>query len=276
MTAIQAWITKDNHGFASLYLASDSRVSLYYPRSKKFDVESDSGTKTFASESTPDIFAACGTIGSEERLRRVVEALGKLLPTIRSTIGLKCSGSAYSLKVKAAIYSSKPAIDIPEGLIVFHGYRFGTQNFGLVRFAFAKVNNSLDATVTTYRLSSSTGLIRWDGTGGQMVRETRKHYTRDDAYGFSRWLWQIFCASLKDPSDPRSGGPPQLVGLYRSGNGVRLGVFFEARASVAGKEPNPEDASKMEFRDGLFQRVDIHGNRLKGAQIHSPIKNSER
>ena len=81
MTAIVAWITNDGKpGAASLYLASDSRISRERTDGG-YDVLDDNFRKVFASPQTPDIFAFCGLVVGvpaliEELIKAAVQVRG--------------------------------------------------------------------------------------------------------------------------------------------------------------------------------------------------------
>jgi hypothetical protein len=55
MSLVISWVAKDNHGFSSVYLASDSRANS---NNKKFD----SCRKIFYSKNYPEIIGYCGDV----------------------------------------------------------------------------------------------------------------------------------------------------------------------------------------------------------------------
>jgi hypothetical protein len=66
--------------------------------------------------------------------------------------------------------------------------------------------------------------------------------------------------------DPRSGGPLQLVGLYRQGCGMHFGVIFQGKSYYRGVDAISLTLPDLEWRNELFERCDPSGQRLVGAQ----------
>lgn len=263
MTAIIAWSTFDGHeeGPASLYLASDSRISRERPQGG-WDVVSDEHQKVFASESSADVFGFCGPIAG-------VDALVKLLFECATRVrDSKCYGpgneSVYSSDIfEAALASGGHALQ--SGLQVFHGYRFDTRRFGLSQI---RANSRGGFDRFDYLLPTKGGLLFRDGSGHEMVRKTQDEFfdAESESKGFSRWLWMSFHESLEKNTHPTCGGSPQLVGLYTKGPAMPLGVYFKGRGFVFGK---PCDRTDIEYRDVLFQRVRVNGELLPNAQPHA-------
>jgi hypothetical protein len=263
MTAIIAWSTFDGHeeGPASLYLASDSRISRELPGGG-WDVLGDSHQKIFASEQTADIFGFCGPI---EGVEKVVRLLRESAVRMRESKGYgPGSETEYSSDIfEAALAEGAEALR--SGVQIFHGYRFKGRRFGL-----AQVRATSDGQFARidYSLPDKGGLLFREGLGAQMVQKSQEEYfdTEAESKGFSRWLWMSFHESLERNPHPTCGGAPQLAGLYTRGPGITLGVCFKGIGYVSGKQRNCDD---IEYRDVLFQRVDARGVRLPNAQPHA-------
>ena len=70
MTTLLSWVGIDTHGAASVYIASDSRISCGC--SQQWDV----GRKVFASKTSPKIFGYCGDVSFP------IQILGQLVELI--------------------------------------------------------------------------------------------------------------------------------------------------------------------------------------------------
>jgi hypothetical protein len=66
------------------------------------------------------------------------------------------------------------------------------------------------------------------------------------AGGTSRAVFSAFCDSLQSGNDPLSGGPPQLIGLWRKSPPQTFGVIWQGRRYFYGLE-----ASAPATQDGV-------------------------
>jgi hypothetical protein len=86
----------------------------------------------------------------------------------------------------------------------------------------------------------------------------------------SRATFWAFCDALKGKADPLSGGPPQLVGMYRTKAPMAFGSVYEGQRYFQGM-PLPETicSDAIEWRDEYFQRMDGEAlTVIPGAQRH--------
>ena len=76
---------------------------------------------------------------------------------------------------------------------------------------------------------------------------------------------------MKSGGDPRSGGAPQLVGLYREGAARSFGVIFNNERYLFGLPVNLDaEWENVEWRNELFERCNAESKTvLEGAQRHS-------
>ena len=73
----------------------------------------------------------------------------------------------------------------------------------------------------------------------------------------ARGVFSSFCDAISSGEDPRSGGPPQLVGLYPRGPGRLFGVVLNGQRYLAGASvPNDGNLDEFEWRNCLFERMD--------------------
>lgn len=262
MTAIIAWSTFDGHdGPASLYLASDSRISREISNNN-WETVSDTHKKIFASPETPDLFGFCGPISGMDEL---FPLLCSCAAHIRKSKGYGPGSEAqYSTDIFNAA-TDRGSHSLSAGVQIFHGYRFDTRRFGLSQVSMSKDGkfHRID-----YKLPEKGGLLFREGLGDEMVQKTQEEYfdAEVESKGFSRWFWMSFYESLQNSSHPTCGGAPQLAALYTKSSAVTLGVFFKGAGYVCGQPCMLDD---REYRDALFQRVDARGALLPKAQPHA-------
>ena len=234
--------------------ASDSRTSrIYSDGTSSFD--RDDFQKTFASPATPDIFAVCGRVqGVPSLISDLFCAAGE----DRARMSGTAVADGYTERLLQRISNTASFA----GLVLFHGFRFNVNDFGLTRIELGP-----QPRLTRIILTPRSGLLYRDGSGESMVQRTQLNDPETDAKGFSRWYWQSFVLSLNPSSDASCGGAPQLVGLFQKGPGISFGVRFNGTTYLNGSVS--ADTSLSEVRDELFQRVSSSGELLKKAQQHA-------
>lgn len=128
-------------------------------------------------------------------------------------------------------------------------------------------------TVQLYRIDMplASSVLLTHGTGKVAVDDWTDRWKRSDQGGTSRPVFSGFCDALREGSDRRSGGEPQLVGLYRQGHARLFGVVTSRGASIQGRleTATPPSLARIEWRDELFQRVCPDGSLVKSAQVHA-------
>jgi hypothetical protein len=124
-------------------------------------------------------------------------------------------------------------------------------------------------------LPLTSGLITSLGSGEKSIQKWYSKWSKSDQGGTSRSVFSSFCDSLSSAEDPLTGGPPQLVGLYRIGPARSLGIVYRDRKSVLGlpaeRFGRPDS---IEWRNALFERCDPKTlERLPDAQRHAAPPN---
>lgn len=264
MTTLASWITNDSHGIASLYIASESRVTRPAGDGVVPRVISDSYQKTFASTETPDIFGIFGIV------THAPEIINALLPKLQSLRDSNLT-SDYSLAVSNAISRIRLQHFDHTSFEIIHGYRMGRRDFGCSRISVKVANGSVSTTTIPMPLQHNHSFHCTWASGGPYIYDVQRDDLETDARGLSRWHWQTFYDAISRTADPYSGGAPQLVGLYTKGNGIPLGVFYSGSRYIFGSRVDSLMLIKtVEWRDDLFQRVDGEtGKLLPGAQRHA-------
>jgi len=223
----------------------------------------------FASPSSPELFGFVGYVilpymiltGAIEVIARAQRPENASKTADDRAAWLKARISAASLR-----YPPTPDGDFA----IFYGTRQGCGMPGRSAFAMYRIKGKAgSAKVSSEKLEIPfvSSVLRTEGTGKASVDEWQLRWERSDQGNTSRTMFSAFCDALASGSDTKTGGEPQLVGLYREGHARLFGVVTKNGYSVSG-DLNPEiaEGSVAEWRDSLFQRVDRNGRVLKRAQ----------
>ena len=112
-----------------------------------------------------------------------------------------------------------------------------------------------------------------DGTGREAVNKWNSVWHDSEQKNTSRVVFSAFCDALGTKSDLRSGGSPQLVGVYWDRNAITFGVHTpEHGATFQGSPHLGYESGNVQWRNHLFERVNPNGEVLKRAQRHSRPK----
>ncbi|MFT4095697.1 MAG: hypothetical protein QM651_01150 [Rhodoblastus sp.] len=157
-------------------------------------------------------------------------------------------------------------------LTLFHGARdaeFMDAQFRLWRSHYdAKTKVWLDEELSLAHGASY--LAHLDGSGASYVKRSEAALSNTAAAGTSRAAMHAFCQALHSGVDPYSGGPPQLVGLWRKGGARQFGFCWHGKSYVGGMElPQAADHTIVDWFNHLFERCDGRtGRKLKTAKSH--------
>jgi hypothetical protein len=271
MTTLASWVTDDDHGVASIYIASDSRLCLIDENDIVVGISGNQYQKTFHSRKTPDVFGVYGVVThAPELVKRLIPSLAALrdgLPAPERTV------STYAALVAETVGRiGVPGVCRAESFGLIHGFRLAKYEFGLFH---VKVTLSPGATKVTsdeVHVKPFEAISCAWATGKPGLVRTQRTDPDKAQRGFSRWHWQTFYDALKAPLDDYSGGAPQLVGIYREGNGMAFGIHFAGERFLNGRPIAGQSVpSDLEWRDGLFQRVDDGCILLLKAQKHGRV-----
>lgn len=283
MTSLIAWSGADTHGTASIYFASDSRISWDKLGKRVWDT----APKVLASTTQPEIFGFTGyallpyvalsqaCMAIDRGLRGAQDEKspdGKcdwLWNRIKTQTKMHPSGADHSFNILYAIrtgskaYISRkgkepPAYSPDEPKATFDLYvlswdasseKFSEKHYGVPH--------------------SESSILKLSGTGETHVRNAHNVWEKSPGRGTSRSMFSALCLSLETGNDPQSGGAPQLVGMYRKGNGRTFGVFTSQGAFFQGVRFSDHPGDSVEWRDQLFRRVEFNGRLLDGARSRS-------
>jgi hypothetical protein len=116
-------------------------------------------------------------------------------------------------------------------------------------------------------IPTESALVLTVGSGVSVVTNWNNEWRRRLGRT-SRSVFGAFCDALRSKADPRTGGAPQLVGLYRAEAARIFGVLSEGKRFICGLEvPDSSALSTVEWRNELLERCDGRTlQRFNGAQ----------
>ncbi len=265
MTSLIAWVGIDARGPASIYIASDSRVTL-----GNGSIKQDDATKTFCSSKYPIIFGYCGDVlAATKVILDMIDLIDRgVLPLAGDVFEKTSRIMAETASIQSAM--ADPYIASYSLLI---GFREG-DGFGTSKFEASKINFDRSTMKFTFECidlyQEKSFLIFADGSGAGSIFVNHRLWEKTSQARTSRAVYGAFCDALKAESDEYSGGAPQMVGLYRIGYGRLFGTKYKDQLYVSGKCATMENiGNAIEWRDELFQRIDpATGQLCEGAQVH--------
>ena len=229
MTTIAAQVSVDSRGPCALYIAPDSRITW-----GKSEDRWDSGQKSFASSSSPDIFGYFGSAFFPtqvlNQVTRQIEAgilfafdagaeerHGRWLKTIRSSLE----------------NSSNPQV---KDFSILHGAREGegmSCSFRLWEAKFSSANQSwMDTEIDLRKDHSHFASVNGSGKPG-LIRRLREPSLKTETQT-SRNAFQKLFQSIAKEDDSLSGGAPQIVGMFRVRNAQHFGMIWNEKRYFSG------------------------------------------
>ena len=263
MTSLVTWVGVDSRGPASIYIASDSRISLAYGLTWDF------GRKVFASQKHPIIIGYVGEVlFPSQILGQVINLIDNNLLIDKSEqpeiqVGrifhiIQQSFEAYPLSEQRnfeVVYCFREN----EGMAsIFHMYLIGW-------------NSNTGWSLEKPELPYKSGIIRLLGTGKKPIGKWEERWNKiETEKNTSRAVFSAFCDALQSNEDIYSGGAPQLVGLYRIYAGQSIGIIYKGSRYLYGL-PIYESSllQNVEWRNSIFERCDWRTiEKLENAQKH--------
>jgi hypothetical protein len=267
MTSLAVALSVDARGPCALYIITDSRISWQTAANRW-----DGGQKAFASRRFADVFGYCGdAYFPPMMLRQVIEQLDA---------GLICMDEANVADRQAAISDAlamamEKVVGAPPSLpfTIYHGAREDTglrSRFRLSRLRYTGGQGKWQTEEHAIATDNSY-LVKLDGSGMNIISSREAEWRKSSVAGTSRSAIWAFCEALRSGTDPFSGGPPQLVGLWRIGSGKNFGFLWNGKPYLAGMEVVGNVTSEsVQWFNELFERSDAStGRRLKDAQKHA-------
>jgi hypothetical protein len=254
MTSLIAWVGKDSRSLSSAYIATDSRISWGAGHVW------DGGRKTFASDTSADIFGYVGDV---------------LLPSVvLSQFTTLLDAGAWSQDVDqrfAALFAlaREQVAACPSSqrrpFTLVHCARLGEGRTTRFRLAVTEYKAVSTWEQELHDAPDASAQILVSGSGQTSVDEALARWARSEVTGTSRAVFNAFVQSVSNGGDPLSGGPVQLVGLRRVGGGINFGVWHKRQRYIAG-QPVPESAQArpVEWFNERFERCDGQTGALIG------------
>lgn len=260
MTSIMIWTGVDARGPASLYVASDSRISW------STGGVWDHGRKVFSSISHPHIFGYWGDV--------LFPALA--IPVVidridRGVLVPKEDGWRPAVEQEIRLLWSEYPDKQSSDFGIFHGFRAGQGTscaFNVAIFSYNRTSNRWKTQEVP--MPQTSAALRLAGSGIPEMQRTLALWNSSKAANTSRAVFSAFCESVAGHGDPRTGGPPQLAGLYRIGPGRLFGIIYNNQRYFAGATlKDSEYLDQIEWRNRLLERMDGRTKRrISDAQRH--------
>lgn len=266
MTSLAVSLSVDARGPCGLYIITDSRISWTNSKDRW-----DSCQKTFASRRFPDIFGYCGdAFFPPMMLRQILEQVDA---------GLVCHEALNAYDRHQSIFESmRQAMERVSGspqmsdFTIYHGARDSSKMISEFRLWEIRYIASTGEWLDDERpiADDLSYLVQTDGSGGKSIRKRQAEWQKSETADTSRSAIWAFCEALQSGADPFSGGPPQLVGLWRIEAGQQFGFLWHGRAFMAGLEVLGNIvAGEVDWFNHLFERCNpATGKRLKSAKKH--------
>lgn len=268
MTSLAAWVGVDQRGPASLYIATDSRISWGDTHFW------DSARKTFSCHESPDIFGYVGYVFFPILLLpTVIEMLSLERVKYNSSVVAR---QEYLRSVIEHVWSSFPSRERYD-LSIVHATRIGEGlgcEFGFQVLAL----DSKSGTVKAERIPipNRSSHLTFLGSGERRMKSMSVEWAASDSGGTSRAQFSSFCDALEEKQDRYSGGAPQLVALYRKSFGITLGVSWNDGLYINGMAVHDGVSIQgVSWRNRLFEHVGVDHKRFAGAQVHADRRRNQ-
>jgi hypothetical protein len=227
------------------------------------------GRKLFACRRSPDVFAYSGEVLFPSLvLGQIVEAADCGVLMSSDDPSARHRSFANAVRGSFAVRRVPPSTSFE----ILHASRasFGmTATFRVWKLSFDFSSRSWKDEEASVPMKESA-LIVTLGSGESAFRSQIATHLQTSQGRTSRATFWAFCDALRQANDPFTGGAPQLVGIYRTGEPKVFGIIYQGQRFFQGLSLEGSDQFDMvEWRDELFQRVD-GGSKLliSGAQRH--------
>lgn len=266
MTLLLSFLGVDPRGPASVYIASDSRIT--WGTLGKWDY----GRKVFGFRNHPDILGYCGDVLFPSQVLSQIIDIGDEGLLFGENASCKDKFEAIKEKI-IQIFQSYPHKSIMgDYLGILHASRDCNKKFfcHLIEW---KRNKGWSGKEAKFKDHSDKLMVL--GSGKKEFLDKFEKYWESENRKTSRAVFHCFCDTLFDIKDEYCGGTPQLIGLYRIGNSRSFGIIKSQKRYLLGVDiSNLKNFNNIEWRNELFERCDGSSMKiLKGAQRQpNPVK----
>lgn len=249
MTTLIAWAGVDSRSVASLYIASDSRIT--WGPSTKWNYSN----KLFRSN-LPEIFGYCGDVTIPSK------ALPPLIDLINTNF-FEFEQSFEERLKKIHSYFSQVLSEYPQNqkrdFTVVYGSRTNEKMKASFHLGTIQLNSKEKTlSYTIHHIPEKSELILRLGSGSKAIYNHYSKWQKSESEGTSRSIFSSFCDALSSEEDSFSGGSPQLVGLYRIGSPKNFGIIWNNKRYISGLfYPDYKNFMKdLEWRNERFEICD--------------------
>jgi hypothetical protein len=265
MTSLAVTLAVDSRGPTAIYIITDSRLT-WEGTSQRWDF----AQKTFASNRTPDVFGFLGEALFPPMILRQI--LDQISCGLIFSDDMNAAGRHEILFDGLRWFLSQRARSQVYSFSIFHGSRDGElmeSRFRLWETSYNAVSSNWSDQERDIKTDRSY-FAHVDGSGRDHVVKRSLEWTETDAQGTSRAAIWSFCNALNEGKDASSGGPPQLVGIWRKGPAQSFGFWWKGHPYLSGaKVPKNSEFGCVNWFNHRFERVDGGtGKRIVGAQKH--------
>ncbi|MBM7652995.1 hypothetical protein [Neobacillus cucumis] len=262
MTTLIAFSSVDSEGVSAIYLASDSRLS--WDTTDGGILSWDHGKKVFYSQRSPLIMGYCGDVlFPTQILSQIIDLLDNNLLSLDNLSPIDVFSEISNL-IKHS-FDNFPKIVITKSFtIIICGRDNASGDFYCYELAWKEVKVEeqdkkewkwVDKPKDINKIQSD--VIAAYGSGGDNFNNFKTLYAKSDFYGKTRGIFNCFYNAIKSQKDSRSGGVPQLVGIYEDKAGKCLGVISEGQRYLNGMHINNNcNYNNIKWVNELFEVCD--------------------
>jgi len=247
MTTLVAWLGVDSRGPASVYLASDSRIT--WGESASWD----RGRKLFVCRQQPYLFGYCGEAFFPSQV------LGQVIERIDADLLRAADPDDLTHQVVSVVHDmlrDRPSAVRGEFQVIL-AQRFGRGMSSTFHLHAGRFPSSGAPDIRRYALPEHSDVIGAWGSGASTFKHHYARWASSDVKGTSRAMFSAFCDSVAAGSDALTGPPPQLIGIYRIGAGRPFGLIWDGRRHYYATEVTGEvETRDVQWHNALFEICD--------------------
>lgn len=273
MTLLVAWAALDSKKkgpeVSSIYFATDSRYSWLDGK------HNDYCQKTFYSKKYPELFAFCGDVNFPKRA--IKDVIGEIDSTVYFNNMLTFENKMKFVENSLKKSRSKYEKELVEKFTILYGTRVSYYDFHVARFCGFQDNKKIISEEISLSTKSNSHIIYKDGSGKEdFENKWLELYgtQKSNSVRTSRAVYQCITDVLNITKAPTVGPIPQMIGLYRKGEGKKFGLYRNNHFFINGADVTDQISmrkeGKIEWRNDNFERVNpTTGAILPNAQ-HQP------
>lgn len=283
MTTLIAWAAIDDRGTSAVYMASDSRLSWAEYGNW------DSGRKIFASEKFPEILGYTGdAFFCTQVLSQVIAFVDSCEPLAEIT-SLDEKYAYIGSLIERAFKSYPTQFCLPSFSILYLT-RIG-KSWGACTFAWTNKDGwqtkqvhsiplnweDVRAVDKSLMFQTSAVLFATAGSGGDMFMT---YYRESEWFKtmpmYSRGIFGAFTDFIESSEDSKTGGRPQISGLYRNFDAKKIGFVDSDARYLYGIHVLPNDYQpSVRWVNRTFENcAALSGERIPGEQ-RQPAPNAK-